>query len=69
MELKCVDHIQLIRTEAARCCCWCVGVQVHWVFGAKLQNHSVALSNASLHLMHEDPPAGEAGVQGFYGQA
>jgi hypothetical protein len=37
-------------------CCYCC--QVHWVFGAKLQNQSVALSNASLHLMHEDPPKG-----------
>lgn len=32
--------------------------QVHWVFGAKLLNKSVTLANASLNLMHEDPPAG-----------
>uniref|UniRef100_A0A383VWF0 Uncharacterized protein n=1 Tax=Tetradesmus obliquus TaxID=3088 RepID=A0A383VWF0_TETOB len=31
-------------------------LQVHWVFGSKLQNHSVTLANASLELQHEAPP-------------
>lgn len=39
-----------------------LSVQVHWVFGAKLQNTSVTLRNASLNLLHEDPPRGALGV-------
>lgn len=34
-------------------------LQVHWVFGKKTQNTSVALNNATLELLHEAPQAGQ----------
>jgi hypothetical protein len=44
------------------CVCPCAGCcllhLVHWVFGRKTQNTSVALNNATLELLHEAPQSG-----------
>jgi hypothetical protein len=40
----------------------CLLHQVHWVFGKKTQNTSVALNNATLELLHEAPQAGGCAI-------